>query len=210
VTNDADGPDGWYGPADPADERRPADGPAYPVPDEPDWEIIETVTEYETPWYTGGYDSVEQPDGSEKRYYWAELAPATVVVGVAGDEVVMVEQYRPPIRETHLELPAGIVEPGEGYAEAGLRELREETGYAADDATVLAAYWTATGVLRHRRGIVFADGLTPTDAGPERDTNEFLTVHTVPVEDVLAVARDPPASDATLEGLLLASEDGLL
>ncbi len=196
--------------SDATSERRPADGPAYPVPEDPDWEVVETVVEYETPWYTGGYDLVDQPDGSQKRYYWAELAPATVIVGVADGDVVMVEQYRPAIRETQFELPAGIVEPGETYAEAGVRELREETGYAAADATLLNAYWTATGVLRHRRGIVFAHDLTATEAGPDRDSNEFLTVQTVPVDDALAVARSQPANDATIEGLLLAREDGLL
>jgi len=42
---------------------------------EPDheWPIVESQREYETGWYTGGYDRVRQPDGSEKDYYWAEL-----------------------------------------------------------------------------------------------------------------------------------------
>jgi len=47
-----------------------------------DWTIVASETEYETGWYTGGYDLVEQPDGSRKRYYWAALAPAVVVVAI--------------------------------------------------------------------------------------------------------------------------------
>ena len=54
------------------------------------WELIESVTEYETGWYEGGYDLMEQPDGTHKRYYWAELPPAVVIVAVADDEVLMV------------------------------------------------------------------------------------------------------------------------
>jgi len=189
-------------------DRRPAEGPTYPVPADPAYEILDSVVEYETPWYTGGYDLVEQPDGSEKRYYWAELAPAVVVVAVADGEVVLVEQYRPAIRETHRELPAGIVEPGETYVEAGLRELREETGYDADGGRLLSSLWAATGVLRHHRGFVWADGLTETDL--ERDDNEFLAVTSVPVKEAIETARRPPANDATIEGLLLAHEDGLL
>ena len=173
-----------------------------------DWPVIESVTEYETGWYSGGYDLVEQPDGSEKRYYWAELPPAVVVVAVADGEVVFVDQYRPAIGEQCLELPAGIVEDGESYTTAGARELEEETGFEADGVSLLAKFWVATGILRHRRAIVFAEGLTPTER--ELDTNEFLTVTSIPVEEVLDVARDEPANDATIEGLLLAREEGVL
>lgn len=173
-----------------------------------DWTVLESVTEYETGWYTGGYDLLEQPDGSEKKYYWAELAPAAVVVASTGEEVVFVEQYRPAIGQTHLELPAGIIEDGESATEAGARELREETGFAAEGVSLLQRMWVATGAMRHERAIVFAEGLTPVEQ--ELDDNEFLSVKSVPVEEALARAREEPTNDATIEGLLLAREEGLL
>ena len=173
-----------------------------------DWPVIESVAEYETGWYTGGYDLVRQPDGSEKRYYWAELPPAVVVVATSGEEMVFVEQYRPAIGEGCLELPAGIVEDGESYTTAGARELREETGFNPGGVSLLEDFWVATGVLRHERAIVFAEGLEP--VGRELDDNEFLSVRTLPVEEALDAARQAPANDATIEGLLLAREAGLL
>lgn len=172
------------------------------------WTIIESVTEYETGWYSGGYDLVEQPNGSTKRYYWAELAPTAVVVASTGEEIIFVEQYRPAIGQTHLELPAGIVEEGESFSEAGARELREETGFAPDGVSLLQRMWVATGVMRHERGIVFAEGLTPTEQ--ELDENEFLSVKSIPIEEALARAREEPTNEATIEGLLLAREEGLL
>jgi ADP-ribose pyrophosphatase len=187
---------------------RPAAGPDYPVPDDPDWKLLESVVEYETPWYTGGYDRVEQPDGTEKRYYWAELSPAVVVVARSADHLVMVEQYRPAVRETHLELPAGIVEPGESYTAAGARELREETGYEAGTTSLLGDFWTATGILRHRRAIVFADGLEPVET--DLDENEFLTVTPVEIDRAVELVRTAATHDATLEGVLLAHDAGLL
>jgi ADP-ribose pyrophosphatase len=188
------------------------DGGEQPITDHDpaahDWPVIESVAEYETGWYTGGYDLVEQPDGSTKKYYWAELPPAVVVVAVADDSLVLVEQFRPTIRETCLELPAGIVEDGETYTEAGARELAEETGFAPSGTALLESFDCSTGVLRHERGIVWAEGLEPVER--KLDGNEFLNVHAVPVEDALDVARSDPANDATIEGVLLAQEEGLL
>ena len=184
------------------------DDPVEPRESTHEWPVSERAAEYETGWYTGGYDRVVQPDGSEKNYYWAELPGAVVVVARTEDSLVLVDQYRPTIRERCLELPAGIVEDGESYATAGARELREEAGFDAAGVSLVEKFWCSTGVLKHRRGIVFAEGLEPVER--ELDDNEFLSVRTVPIEDALDVARREPANDATIEGILLAREEGLL
>lgn len=193
------------------------DAPTSYMPGE--WPVVESEIEYDPGWFTAGYDRVTQPDGSTKRYYWAALPPAVVIVAITDDDhVLFVEQYRPTIKEHHYELPAGIVDehtgaPGdrvakEEYTAAGRRELREETGYRADSVTLLERYAVATGILRHRRGIVVATGLT--EGRPDLDTNEFLSVTAIPADEALSLARSAPANDATIAGLLLAKEEGYL
>lgn len=224
--DEASGPGG---PGDAPDEQATPEG----------WTFLDRAIEYETGWYTGGYDLFEQPDGSEKKYYWAELPPAVVVLARDGAEVVMIEQYRPAIGRECLELVAGIVEdcdvpeerrgggggaagadapgerlpPGEAvpasaYESAARRELQEEAGVHANETAFVEDFWCSTGVLRHRRGHVVAWDLDPAERA--LDTNEFIEVTRVPVDEVLERARTEPSNDATIEGVLLAREEGLL
>lgn len=102
----------------------------------PPWprERSATLAEYEM--FSVREDRVLSPEGGEPRDYHLVDSPGgvTVIARTRGGEIVLVEQFRHGTRELSLELPSGVVEQGEDPVAAGLRELREETGYAAEGA----------------------------------------------------------------------------
>lgn len=175
---------------------------------DPEWPVLDTVTEYDTGWYVGGYDRVELPDGGSRKYRWVSQGNGVVIIAVDDGDVLFIDQYRPVVRDRHLELPAGMVEGDEPYERAAARELREETGYEADEFKLLQEYSAAINILKHTRGIVVAEGLH--EEGQDLDENEYIEVVRVPADEAIQRARDPPANDITLTGLLLAREEGLL
>lgn len=76
---------------------------------------------------------MESPtDGSEHPFYRIESPDWVNVVALTENEdLVMVRQFRQGSRKVTLEIPGGLVDPGESPEIAGARELLEETGYAA-------------------------------------------------------------------------------
>lgn len=93
------------------------------------------------------------------------------IYGEKRDQMVLVRQYRVSIDDYIYELPAGLVDEGETYAEAGARELKEETGLDFEPLTVDEMYhkpfFTTIGmtdescatVYGYATGTVSRDGL---------------------------------------------------
>ncbi|UPW02208.1 NUDIX hydrolase [Halorussus gelatinilyticus] len=179
-----------------------------------------------TPWGDVGYDRLRRPDGRTEGAAWADPRDAVVVVAVreganggtadgesndgeAADRgVVLIEEYRPKLRETVVTCPVGRLEDGESFEAGAARELREETGFDPATTRLLDVHYPVSW-LRKRRGIVFATDLTPT--APDRDDGEFTDPRTVPADEAVSRARTTgPATGWTLGPLLLADHEGLL
>lgn len=122
------------------------------------------------------------PDGREALWDIHDT-PATVsVLALTEDHhVVMVEQYRPGPDRVVLSLPGGLVDDGEEPVTAGVRELREETGYAVAEAELVATIDPPSHT--RPRHVVLARGAHLV-GDQELDELEEITVVLMPVADL--------------------------
>ncbi len=96
------------------------------------WTVLDSKYIVKRPWATLRVDKLQMPNGNIKDEYYVLEYPTWVnMIGfTTNQEVLFVKQYRHGAGEILVELPAGVVEPGEEPAEGARREMLEETGYA--------------------------------------------------------------------------------
>lgn len=129
---------------------------------------------------------------------------AIAVVPILDDgRIVMVKQYRYPIKEITLEIPAGKLDMDEDPLDCVVRELREETGYEAKHIEKLTSIYTAPGFSNEIIHIYVAKELTMKETCPDED--EFIDVIAYKREEIKTKIANGTINDAkTLVGLLLA------
>jgi 8-oxo-dGTP pyrophosphatase MutT (NUDIX family) len=97
------------------------------------WKALETEALQDCAVFRVSRTLTESPNTGERHSFfridsadWVNVVPVT-----ASGEIVMVRQFRHGLREVTLEVPGGMIDPGETPAQAAARELLEETGYRA-------------------------------------------------------------------------------
>lgn len=100
---------------------------------------------------------------------------AAVVPVFSNGDVLLVEQFRYPMRRSLLELPAGRIDPGESPEETAARELEEEVGFRAGKLEKLAAFYTTPGFCNELLHLFLARDLE--SGGRAGDEDEELSVH---------------------------------
>jgi ADP-ribose pyrophosphatase len=148
-------------------------------------------------------DTVRLPDGSlATREYIVHPGAVLVVPVLADGRLVVVRQFRYPVKCTLIEFPAGKLDPGESSLATAQRELREEAGYVATSWERLGRIHSVVGYSDEQIEFFVARGLT--HVGPELDDGEFLEVETMSVDEMLAALDHGEITDAkTVAALLL-------
>eukprot|EP01129_Flabellula_baltica_P000200 TRINITY_DN10248_c0_g1_i1.p1 TRINITY_DN10248_c0_g1~~TRINITY_DN10248_c0_g1_i1.p1 ORF type:complete len:128 (-),score=38.30 TRINITY_DN10248_c0_g1_i1:71-454(-) len=118
--------------------------------------------------------------------------------------------YRPPLARLSIEFPAGLIDAGEDPETAGLRELKEETGYVGKVIKVGPVFSYEPGLSNACARMVHMEidgSLTENiDPQPELEDDEFIEVFTVGkdnfLEEVIAMAE---SKGAVIEGKVYAT-----
>jgi ADP-ribose pyrophosphatase len=118
-------------------------------------------------------------------------------------QVLMVRQFRYPMEEELLEIPAGKLEPGEDPYDCAVRELSEETGCTAGRLISLGAIYPSPGFSREILYIYLALDLQCGEM--HLDEDEFLSVEPVPLDNVVnLIMRNELPDGKTIIGIMKA------
>lgn len=132
-------------------------------------------------------DTVRYGDGEIVRQYVDHPGAAAVVAVDAQDRVLLIQQYRHPIRHRDWEIPAGLLDvAGEDPLQAAQRELAEEADLAAQDWDPLVSVFTTPGGNDEVVHLFLARRLAPVGTAHAREEEEAdIRTEWVPLDDVV-------------------------
>lgn len=147
-------------------------------------------------------DRVALPDGAQATREYVRHPGAVMIVPLLPDGRLLLErQWRHPLQRVLLEFPAGKLDPGESSLDCGRRELREETGYRADEWAHAGWMHNAPAYSDEAIDVWFARGLHT--GAPSLDAGEFLETVAMSAAELDRLAGRGELTDAkTLVGLL--------
>lgn len=146
-------------------------------------------------------DDVRLPSGRLTVREMIEHPGTVIVLPVTVDrEVLFIRQYRYSIGKAVVELPAGLIDPGEEPADAAARELVEETGYRSGGIRFLGAAFVSPGYTQERSHFFVAIGCERVNHEPDQD--EPIDLLHVPLGDLPDLLRPGESPIENAQALL--------
>ncbi len=158
-------------------------------------------TVYENPWLRFEAHEIVHPNGAAGEHGVVATPPASAVVLIDGDEVLLVRQARFAIDRVVLEVVKGGRHAGEDALACAQREAREEAGVVAARWRSLGFTYEIPSVVQEPVALFLGEQLTPAPLPPE--AVERIEVVRMPFAGALAACADGRIDDAVTAVALL-------
>ncbi|MDY0983333.1 NUDIX hydrolase [Microbacterium sp. CFBP9023] len=182
----------------------------YELRDEPfQPEVLQSDLVYEGAVWNVRDDRVRYGDGEIRRQYVAHTGAVAILALDDQGRVLLIQQYRHPIRHRDWELPAGLLDmPGEEPLAAAQRELAEEADLVAAHWEPLVSSWTTPGGNDEVIHVFLASGVsTANEAHARVDEEADIRVEWVPLDAAVAAVLDGRMRNGILSiGVLAAAQ----
>ncbi|HAL55849.1 MAG TPA: NUDIX hydrolase [Bacteroidetes bacterium] len=173
----------------------------------PHLDVLQSKRLYEGKVFHLVVDEVRYASGTLGTREVAEHPGGAVTVPLlANGDVLLIRQFRYPIKKHLYELPAGKLDPSEDPPACAARELEEETGFIAGSLRKLAAIYTSPGFCTEQLHIFLATDLIRSEKGQRLEEGELgLTVESMPLKRAVEMIEEGEIVDGkTICGILLA------
>lgn len=172
-------------------------------------ELVERATKLHGWVWNIASDTFRLGDDDITREYVEHTGAVAVLALDDDDRLVLIRQYRHPVRYRDWELPAGLLDaPDETPLETAKRELAEEADLTAEHWHLLLDFWTSPGGSSESIRIFLARGLAPTAERFARSAEEaeIVTAWVALDDAVEAILRGELHNPAALQAVFAAAE----
>lgn len=134
---------------------------------------IASKIKYSNPYWKYRYDEYTLPDGSRGEYHFVETNGSTMIIPKSSNNTfVFIRQYRYLNQRESIEFPGGGIKKGNNPMENAREELKEETGYEANNMTEIGIFNPFNGVTNEICNVFLAMNLEKSEPDPDR-SEEF-------------------------------------
>jgi ADP-ribose pyrophosphatase len=161
------------------------------------WQVLSSEYIHKGPWATLRTDKCQMPDGRIVPSYYVLEYPdwANAVALTEDNKIIMVRQYRHAASIVSLEIPGGVIEPGESPETGMKRELLEETGYQFDKLELLCKLHANPSTANNVTHCYLARGGKKVQ-GQHLDEQEQIEVEEYTIDEVKQLLADNKITQA--------------
>lgn len=176
------------------------------------WKTLKSEIILQTDFFKIHQDQCQKPDGGiVPAYYTIDRPDAAVIAAFTkAKELILIKQYRHPVKEISTEIPAGYINPDETeILKAAERELLEETGYKAAKIIPLNQTWASAGIMSNKVDFFLALDCEKIQ-DQSLDPHENISIHLAPWTTANDIINQHKIKDlGSVCGLFLAEQHDL-